>query len=255
MSAAIISAHRVKQNKELELTVLPQLDDITCGPTCLEAVYRYHGQPVQLQSLIDDVVSLPGGGTLAVWLACHALRRGFAAEIYTYNLHLFDPTWFSGQVSIEERLRTQLEHKPDEKLTLATTGYLEFLKLGGELRFKELNAKLIRTLLNKDHPILTGLSATYLYDCAREYDNEYDDIRGGPTGHFVVLSGYDRGERQVSVADPMLGNPKYRAQYYKVGIDRLLGAILLGVLTHDANLLVIYPKPEASKPRGDLPRR
>jgi hypothetical protein len=39
----------------------------------------------------------------------------------------------------------------------------------------------------------------------------------------------------------MLDNPKYGSQYYKVGIDRLLGAILLGVLTHDANLLVIHP--------------
>lgn len=242
MLATAKGAPPVTQRKQLELTVLPQLDDTTCGPTCLEAVYRYHGARVELEALIDDVVSLPGGGTLAVWLACHALQRGFAAEIYTYNLHLFDPTWFADSVSIEERLRTQLEHKRDEKLALATTGYLEFLKLGGTLRFKELNAKLIRGLLNKDHPILTGLSATYLYDCAREYNDDYDDIRGGPTGHFVVLSGYDRAERQVSVADPMLDNPKYGVQYYKVGIDRLLGAILLGVLTHDANLLAIYPK-------------
>jgi hypothetical protein len=206
-------------------------------------VYRYHGAPLQLEGLIDDVVSLPDGGTLAVWLACHALKRGFEAEIFTYNLHLFDPTWFDGEASIAERLQTQLEHKGrDEKLALATRGYIEFLKLGGTLHFKELNAKLIRGLLNKEHPILTGLSATYLYDCAREYNDDYDDIRGGPTGHFVVLSGYDRQERLVSVADPMLDNPKYGGQYYKVGIDRLLGAILLGVLTHDANLLVIYPK-------------
>jgi hypothetical protein len=233
----------VTQRKQLELTVRPQLDDITCGPTCLEAVYRYHGAPLQLEALIADVVSLPDGGTLAVWLACHALQHGFEAEIFTYNLHLFDPTWFDGDVSIAERLQTQLEHKGwDEKLALATRGYIEFLKLGGKLRFKELNAKLIRGLLNKDHPILTGLSATYLYDCAREHNDNYDDIRGRPTGHFVVLSGYDRQERQVSIADPMLDNPKYSAQYYKVGIDRLLGAILLGVLTHDANLLVIYPQ-------------
>jgi hypothetical protein len=231
----------VKQQQQLELTVLPQRDDITCGPTCLEAVYRYHGYELQLDNLIADVVSLPGGGTLAVWLACHALQRGFAAEIYTYNLHLFDPTWFNSHVSIAERLKTQKQYKREKKLTQATDGYLEFLKLGGTLHFKELNAKLIRGLLNKEQPILTGLSATYLYDCAREFNDDYDDIRGGPTGHFVVLSGYDRAERQVSVADPMLDNPKYGSQYYKVGIDRLLGAILLGVLTHDANLLVIHP--------------
>ena len=232
----------MKERHQLELTVLPQRDDITCGPTCLEAVYRYHGLKVQLESLIADVVSLPDGGTLAVWLACHALQRGFAADIYTYNLHLFDPTWFDGKVSIAERLTAQKAYKCDAKMVHAANGYLEFLKLGGSLRFKELNAKLIRGLLSKQQPILTGLSATYLYDCAREHDNEYDDLRGGPTGHFVVLSGYDREARQVSVADPMLDNPKFGGQYYKVGIARLIGAILLGVLTHDANLLVIHPR-------------
>jgi hypothetical protein len=232
----------VKQQHQLELTVLPQRDDTTCGPTCLEAVYRYHGYALQLDKLIADVVSLPYGGTLAVWLACHALGRGFEAEIYTYNLHLFDPTWFNAHASIAERLRLQRKHKRDRRTTMATEGYLEFLELGGALKFKELNAKLIRGILNRERPIITGLSATYLYDCAREYSNEYDDARGVPTGHFVVLSGYDRAERQVSVADPLQNNPKFASHYYNVGIDRLIGAILLGVLTHDANLLVIYPK-------------
>jgi hypothetical protein len=34
------------------------------------------------------------------------------------------------------------------------------------------------------------LSATYLYQTKREFDNEYDDIRGNPVGHFVVICGY-----------------------------------------------------------------
>jgi hypothetical protein len=34
-------------------------------------------------------------------------------------------------------------------------------------------------------------------------------------------------------------------QYYEIKIDRVIGAILLGVLTHDANLLVIEPARQA----------
>lgn len=222
--------------------MLPQRDYVTCGQTCLEAVYRYHGYETALEQLVADVVSLPSGGTLAVWLACHALRHGFAAEIYTYNLHLFDPSWFTGDIDVTERLRVQSRYKRDAKLKNATRGYLEFFRLGGQLKFRELRSRLIRDILNEGRPILTGLSATYLYDSARERDGEYDDIRGEPTGHFVVLSGYDRTNRVVSVADPLLDNPKYGRQYYSVGLDRLIGAILLGVLTHDANLLVIYPR-------------
>ncbi len=222
--------------------MLPQQDDLTCGPTCLEAIYRYYGNRIKLDEIIDNVVSLPDGGTLAVWLACDALKRGFDAQILTYNLHLFDPTWFEDNNSISDRLTEQLRYKHDKKLQLATQGYLEFLRLGGSLEFKELNAALIRKFLKNGHPILTGLSATYLYGCAREHKDDYDSVRGHPTGHFVVLSGYDKDKRTVSVADPLLDNPKFSGHYYDVVIARLIGAILLGVLTHDANLLIVRPK-------------
>ena len=90
--------------------------------------------------------------------------------------------------------------------------------------------------------VLTGLSATHLYGCAREYDNDYDDVRGEPAGHFVLLRGYDKRERLISVADPLLDNPRFGAHYYDVTMDRLISSILLGILTHDANLLIIEPR-------------
>ena len=58
----------------------------------------------------------------------------------------------------------------------------------------------------------------------------------------VVLSGYDPKTRLVSVADPLQDNPRFNSQYYRVGINRLTASILLGILTYDANLLVITPK-------------
>ena len=79
----------------LEFDILPQPDNMSCGPTCLHALYRYYGDELPLEAVIEQVESLEGGGTLAVLLACHALRRGYDATIYTYNLKVFDPTWFS----------------------------------------------------------------------------------------------------------------------------------------------------------------
>jgi hypothetical protein len=228
--------------KELELEVLPQPDSITCGPTCLHAVYRYWGADLPLQQIIDEVGVLPEGGTLAVNLACHALKRGFMAEIVTYNLLIFDPTWFWPGQDIPQRLREQSTAKQDPKISHATGAYLEFLELGGVLRHEELTPSLLRRFLDRDVPILTGLSATYLYNCAREIDDEYDDIRGYPTGHFVVLTGYDRIERDVLVADPLHDNPAFGGQYYRVDAGRLIASILLGIVTYDANLLIITPK-------------
>lgn len=229
---------------ELALEVLPQPDDVTCGPTCLHAVYRYWEHDLPLQEVIAAVAPLPDEGTHAVHLACHALERGFGATIYTYNLQIFDPTWFAPAVDVPQLLKQQLAFKNDPKLAIATEEYLRFLELGGRLRYQELSGSLLRRYLNRGMPILTGLSATYLYDCARELNNQYDDVRGYPTGHFVVLSGYDRDSREVMVADPLQDNPAYRSHYYRVDMNRLVASILLGIVTFDANLLIISP-PEA----------
>jgi len=230
---------------KLTVEMLSQPDDYTCGPTCLHAVYRYHGDQMPLEKVISEVPRVDGGGTLAVLLACHALRRGYDATIYTYNLQMFDPTWFEpGVPDIREPLRLQSQFKRSPKLEVATQGYLEFLDLGGLLRFEDLTSALIRKYLSRSIPVLTGLSATYLHRTAREYEptNEADDVRGDPEGHFVVLCGYDKETRGVLVADPLETNPVSSNNGYEASIDRVICAILLGILTYDANLLIIEPR-------------
>ena len=102
---------------------------------------------------------------------------------------------------------------------------------------------LIRRYLKAGIPILTGLSATYLYECPREREHNggwvYDDVSGESCGHFVVLSGYNKESRRVRVADPLVPNPIAEARYYNVDIYRLVCAIMLGILTYDGNLLII----------------
>lgn len=231
----------------LYLDILPQPDDTTCGPTCLHAVYRFYGDSISLSQVIDEVKSFESGGTLAVFLACHALNRGYNATIFTYNLNMFDPTWFraDGPVpDISERVKQQALAKESDKMHTASQGYLNFLQLGGKLTFQDLTRNLLRKHLNRSTPILTGLSSTYLYRSVREVglDNREDDVRGEPVGHFVILCGYNQYEKKVLIADPLLRNPVAGEQYYAEKIDRVLGAILLGVLTHDANFLIIRPK-------------
>ncbi|MEX2352753.1 MAG: C39 family peptidase, partial [Gammaproteobacteria bacterium] len=190
---------------ELPIPILPQPDDLSCGPTCLHAILNYYDDKVSLDTLMQEIQMLKSGGTLAVFLACAALRRGFMATIYTYNLQIFDPSWFtSPDIDIAAKLRAQAREKSSAKISEATAGYLEFLELGGKLRFVDLTTGLIRGILRKGLPILTGLSATYLYRDKREYGpkDEPDDIRGKPAGHFVLLNGYHRQGRTVLISDP-----------------------------------------------------
>ena len=232
----------------LDLGIHCQPYDAACGPTCLQAVYRYFGDDILLDDVIAEVPQLAGGGTLAVSLANHALRRDYGALIYTYNLTVFDPTWFERDLlHLAERLRAQARVKQDPKLAEATDAYLEFLSLGGRLAMEDLTPGLLRRWLKRDRPVLTGLSATFLYRTAREVGEERleeDDIRGVSTGHFVVLCGWNAAERSVCVADPLEDNPRSPERIYWLPVERVINAILLGVLTYDANLLVLEPPEE-----------
>ena len=221
-----------------------QPDETTCGPTCLHAVYSYYGMPVQLNEIIRQVKSLKEGGTLAVLLGINALENGFQAQIFSYNLRVFDPTWSKlKKNALIDKLSASLKYHKKEKIRIAMESYLKFLKLGGEIHFEDLSSRLITGFIRKKNPILTGLSATYLYQSPREFgpNCEDDDIKGQPTGHFVVLYDYDMTTRKVHLADPWHKNPMDTSQYYKVGMQRLINSILLGVLTYDANLLILEP--------------
>jgi hypothetical protein len=231
-------------SKLREFEILRQPDDQTCGPTCLHAVYRHFGDDLPLARLVAEIPMLEvGGGTLEVMLGVHALQRGYRATLHTFNLRVFDPSWFTQQRVLEERLEAQLAVRRHPKIRLATRGYLDFLRLGGRIRFGDLTSSTLRAPLRRGLPILTGLSATYLHRSMRELPetDQDDDLRGDPVGHFVVLCGYDAAARAVEVADPF-EHPDDGRRKYAVPIARVVGAIFLGVLTYDASCLVIEPK-------------
>jgi hypothetical protein len=225
------------------LPIERQPDGTSCGPTCLHAVYRHFGRAPTLSEVIAAVPEVENGGTFNALLGADALRRGFSATLYTWNLTLFDPTWFGLDADgLAARLRRQREAVPAGKRRHATEAYLEFLARGGRVRFEALEPALFRRLL-ADGPVIAGLSATYLYECIREVPatGAHDDARGEPVGHFVVLTRYDAAGDRVCVADPFHPNPLAEGPVYGVGVMRLMAAILLGVLTFDGNLLVIRP--------------
>lgn len=235
----------------IKLTISTQPDDETCGPTCLHAIYRYYGLSCSLNDVINSVERSLSGGTLAPLLGKHALEHGFDTTIYINNLDVFDPTWFedneSPKKSLIAKLDAQMKYKWDKGIIQSSIAYQQYLEAGGDVRFHTLSVPLLKTYFSQNIPILTGLSATYLYQSAREiYSSEgvafYDDIRGTPCGHFVILCGYDDKNRHIIVADPHRENPLSHDNYYKVSSHRLINAILLGVYTYDANLLMIQPK-------------
>lgn len=237
---------------ELPIGPFTQPDDVTCGPSSLRKVYAYFGLDLPLDEVIAEIDRNDDGGTLAVFLGLAALRRGFAATIYSYDLRVFDPTWKClPPAELARKIRLRLPHMKSRKAGRSAAAYLEFLRLGGSLEFEELTPALLKRILDRDHPVLAGLSATHLYGFARErHDPEThelvdDDIAGEPTGHFVVIVGYEARGRRFSIRDPSIHVPDTSDGRLVVGAQRLINSILLGDLTYDAVLL------EISDPRAE----
>jgi len=225
----------------LPLEMPAQPSESTCGPTCLHAIYRFHRRDYPLVTLIDEIERDEDGGTVSVHLALHALSLGFQATTYSYNLRIFDPTWRNLEPDeMIEKLQKRIPALKDPKLIETHRAYVEFIRLGGRLRFHDLTPSLLQRLLAKGAPILTGLSATYLYQTVRELpDGEGDDIAGFPVGHFVVVNGFEEESGEVVVSDPYQGNPFNPSGSYRVDIHRFINAVMLGIVTYDANLLVV----------------
>jgi hypothetical protein len=236
---------RLPLDIELDVTMRRQPNETTCGPTCLHAIYDYYEDSIALEQVIAETPMIDSGGTYAAFLGCHALKRGYVATMYTWDLMVFDPSWFTPDAPpLVERLAQQAELKTDPRVRLASRACGEFAELGGSIRFRDLTAPFLRGILRRSVPMLAGLSSTYLYRVRREFgpNDKPDDLRGEPAGHFVVLSGYHRQDRLVRVSDPYLANPVSSEVHYWVNINRLISSVLLGNLTFDANILLITPR-------------
>lgn len=235
----------------LSLDMPRQPTDVSCGPTCLHAIYRFFGADSNLEQLIEDVPSLEDGGTLSVHLALHALARGFSARVISYNVRIFDPSWWNLDSSaMVAKLKQRIGHLKSKKLAKSHHAYVEFLEQGGELGFFDLNPESLKRLLAGGSPILTGLSATYLYREPRQDKHDKDDdVAGNPVGHFVVVTGWREEEQEVVVADPFGRNPFNPHGEYRVNVHRFINSVMLGIVTYDANLLVISPRPQTAGSR------
>lgn len=245
MPMNVLPSQEIPVTYSIDIDVLGQPDDSTCGPTSLHSVYRYYGDEISLEQVIREVHKFEDGGTLAVWLGAHALSRGYEALLYSCNLQLLDPSWFvTPETDLIQKLEQQQSIKHDEKLVRTSHAFVDFLRKGGTIKLEDVTRDVLRKWLSQGCPILTGLSSTFLYRAAREISPEQlpDDVYGMPTGHFVILCGYDRHSKMVTVADPLTQNPYSQTRKYDIHIDRVICSILLGVLTYDANFLIIKPK-------------
>lgn len=236
------------KNFNYKLKMDTQPTETTCGPTCLKGIYNYHGLEKSLAEVISEIRFLKKGGTLGVYLGIDALKNGFDALIYSHNLQVFDPSWFSLKLSnLKKKLSDQAKYKKNPKTKETSLAFLTYLNLGGQVYFEDLTPKFLYWALKKHGPLICGLSATYLYKSPREFDNKshFDDVRGEPQGHFVVLVDISKDLKKVKLCDPLEQHNIRGGSSYTTDTYKLINSILIGVITYDANLIAIKSKRHA----------
>ena len=85
------------------------------------------------------------------------------------------------------------------------------------------------------------MNATYLYQQPRELAGRPDDVAGDPVAHFLVVCGFDSAGETFLVRDPSSHAPHGSDGRYGVPAQRLINAILLGIVSYGAVLLEIWP--------------
>lgn len=229
----------------LEVPPLRQPDDYSCGPTCLYKVLKGYGDARSFAEVAALVRRNDNGGTLGVFLGQAALALGYDATLYSYNLRVCDPTWAAlSPAVLGDKLAARAAVVRERKLREAVDAYSTFVRSGGRVRFDDLSVELLVSILDGGHPIVCGLSATYLYQTPREspQSSAIDDVGGEPEGHFLVVCGYRQYGKHFVVSDPYRGLPMTVNGTYEVGAQRLLNAVLLGDVTYDGVLLVVAPR-------------
>ncbi|MCM8820060.1 MAG: hypothetical protein NC925_04615 [Candidatus Omnitrophica bacterium] len=172
-----------------------------CGLTSLNLLFRYY----KISGIPKDLIRKNRNNSLWISdLGIIALKKGFKVNLFTYSQRIFKPEWFDLP---KHRILQKLYRKEKNLLiNLARKSIIEFLKLGGEIKFKILNAKTLKFYIKNKKPLLMTVSSGIIHH------------RSMPGGHFVVLIGYDK--RNFIILNP--GEREVKKE--KVDIDLLLYA-------------------------------
>jgi len=196
----ILNVPRFKQKKN------------TCGPSSLQQILAYYGIEMDLKKIMRNVKIYKGGFAFMSDLATYVKKLGFDSKIICYDASIVDPTW--SELSKRKIIQKLVKRFKFEKNGIKKL--IKFLKVNGKLEIRIPTKELILSYLKKKVPPIICLSSTILRGKSRRYKGKYDDIKGNPIGHFLVISGYDNG--YFIVTDPS----RISKGIYKVKEDKLL---------------------------------
>jgi len=187
---------------KLKVPYIPQRKG-TCGSSSLQQVLAYYGVKLGLDEILKDIKKYKYG-TFMPYLGLYAKRLGFMPKIVTYDVKVFDPTWFGllvGQIIKKLETRSREMDVPHVYRS-ECKAFVRYLKAGGAIEFDFIKKGRIIKELERKRPVIVDVCSTILHRKERKnrVKDKYSDTSGEPMYHAVVVSGHEKGK--FIIVDP-----------------------------------------------------
>jgi len=220
-----------------------------CTQASVTQLLNYYGINKTIEEVKKEVpvyVSPEGKpvGTSLGHMGCYLLQQGFQTTFHIVDVEIFDRSW--KELTSEQLVQKLQERKQfirhsryeQEAFDLIFDGYISFLRSGGKIELPIIDeAYLVKQL--EQAPFLAVVSYNFLHsDSKYRYDNEHninvrDDIKGNPTTHAIIVSGYEEGKFSIVDPDEENGGKK------TISASQLIGAIYLAETDFDSLVLTV----------------
>jgi hypothetical protein len=211
-----------------------------CGPACLWMVTGFWGGTETHADVMKHFTILAGIGVYDSHIAMAAMDLGYRATIISYNYRVLHPLWHElpGD-QLQAKLESYLPKIKNQKDKVSATGYIDYLKRKGEIKFPPLSRELIVSYLLKGVPVIVSLDVEYLYKGGTTIDPFVPEH----WTHAVVVHGYNPATDEFEVADPWPQIPlPHKGGHYTLPAARLITAILLAFQINDGFMVVVEKK-------------
>jgi len=166
----------------INLPILKQPTNKSCGTTCLRIVLAYHGIEISEKTISKNLIKDQEGGTFITELARFAKTLNLKATCFAYNLYLTDPSTdknIDSQTLINklEKLKNGLK---DNWFLEMTESIINTISSGISYIIKKPNIYLFKSYLRQAIPIIISVNYTSLYN---KQGNPFE-------GHNIILNGF-----------------------------------------------------------------
>lgn len=198
-----------------------------CGPISVYTIHQFFGTTITTAEILKDLGVSTKTSTFPSQLAQHLRSFPYDVQLLTSCSYLVSPHWIGkSSLFIAEELQQWLVHHKRSPWRKGAQFLRDYLASGGMIKIINLTTHILDEYLEGGYLILACLEESWLWGRRKIVGKAFfDDVKGSPRGHFVVL--FDGNDHEYAISDPFPTGLPGRSGNYFVSKDTVMISILL----------------------------